>query len=367
MLAVEKIVDRQTIELLKLEPQKTATFAGLQYVKADSLPIRRKKVGRGFSYFQANGDRISDRAELTRIKSLTIPPALSEVRICHLENGHLQATGRDAKQRKQYFYHPQWRKIRSQHKFNRMLLFGAHLPQIRQTTDSHLRKHGLPREKVLATIVQLLETTLIRVGNNQYAKQNNSFGLTTMRDRHIDITGHKVRFEFTGKSDIDHEIELNDRRLATIIKRCQEIPGYEIFKYYDELGERHFVNSEDVNQYLQDITNQDFTAKDFRTWAGTLLAAIELHRLGNFDSQTQAQKNITRAIKSVAKQLGNRPATSRKYYIHPAIIEAYQDNSLLSKMSQTASQETSDRLHPEEIVILQIIKKALPLPRSSVR
>ena len=367
MFSVEKIVDRQIIEQLKLEPQTTAKFAGLQYVKADNLQIRRKKVGRGFSYFQATGDRITDEAELTRIKSLTIPPGLTEVRICHLENGHLQATGRDAKQRKQYFYHPQWRKIRSQHKFNRMLLFGVHLPQIRQTTNSHLRKHGLPREKVLATVVQLLETTLIRVGNDQYAKQNNSFGLTTMRDRHVDITGYKVRFEFTGKSGIDHEIELNDRRLATVIKRCQEIPGYEIFKYYDESGERHFVNSEDVNQYLQDITNRDFTAKDFRTWAGTLLAAIELHKLGGFDSQTQAQKNITQAIKNVAKQLGNRPATSRKYYIHPAILEAYQDNLLLSKMSQTSSQNTIDHLRPEETVILQIIKKALPLPRSSVR
>ena len=362
MFAVDNIVNRQTLRVLDLEPKESAKIAGLQYVKSDSLQIERKKVGRGFSYLDPNGDRIKDEAELERLKALTIPPALTEVFYCHLPNGHLQATGRDAKRRKQYFYHPEWRKTRSQHKFNRMLLFGASLPQIRNTTTKHLQQPGLPREKVLAAVVQLLETTLIRVGNKQYARKNSSFGLTTLRDRHVDIKGQKVKFEFRGKSGVDHEIKLKDRRLASVIKKCQEIPGYEIFKYYDEAGDRHFVDSGDVNQYLQEITEHDFTAKDFRTWAGTLLSAIELNELGEFESEKQAQKNVTQAIKNVAKQLGNRPATSRKYYIHPAIIEAYETGFLLDAMDRVKDTKSNvDELHPEEITILEIIKKALPL------
>ncbi|HHP7229637.1 MAG TPA: DNA topoisomerase IB, partial [Xenococcaceae cyanobacterium] len=330
MKLVDEIVDRQATRVLDLEPKTSAKLAGLRYVRADSLQIVRQKVGRGFSYLDAKGDRITEPAELQRLKSLAIPPALTEVRLCHLPNGHLQATGRDAKQRKQYFYHSDWRKIRSQHKFNRMLLFGAALPSIRQTTAQHLRQPGLTREKILATVVQLLETTLIRVGNAQYAQKNRSFGLTTLRDRHVEIRGAKVRFEFRGKSGIDHEIELKDRRIAKIIKQCCEIPGYEIFKYYDESGDRHFVDSGDVNEYLQKITGRDFTAKDFRTWAGTLLAAMELTEMGQFETEQQAKKNLTQVIKKVAKQLGNRPATCRKYYIHPAVIAAYQDQFLLN-------------------------------------
>lgn len=361
MLGVEKFVESKFEEVLDLEPQQSAKVAGLCYVRADDLLIVRKKVGRGFSYIDPNGDRITDEAELDRLKSLTIPPALTDVKLCHLANGHLQATGRDAKRRKQYFYHPQWRKIRSQNKFNRMLLFGAYLPSIRETTVKHLRKHGLPRAKVLAAVVQLLETTLIRVGNSRYAKKNSSFGLTTLRDRHVEIKNSKIKFEFRGKSGVDHQIELNDQRLAHIIKQCQEIPGYEIFKYYDESGERQFVDSGDVNEYLQAITGQDFTAKDFRTWAGTLLAAVELNDLGEYDSEKQAQKNVAQAIKNVAQQLGNRPATCRKYYIHPAIIEAYNSKLLLDLMSQTEDfKSTANGLNPEEIVILNIIKQALP-------
>ena len=360
--AVDKIIDRKTMQALDLEPEESAKLAGLLYVRADELQIERKKVGRGFSYLDVNGDRISDKAELKRLKALTIPPALTDVFICHLPNGHLQAIGRDAKKRKQYFYHSQWRKTRSQHKFNRMLLFGGSLPLLRATTTKHLRQRGLPREKVLAAVVQLLETTLIRVGNDRYAKQNSSFGLTTLRDRHVDLEGQKVRFEFRGKSGVDHQIELRDRRLANVIKQCQDIPGYEVFKYYDEDGERHFVDSGDVNEYLQQITEQDFTAKDFRTWAGTLLGAIELNKLGEFDSERQAQKNVTQAIKNVAKQLGNRPATCRKYYVHPAIIEAYQDGLLIDMMSGVVdSKSKANELNPEERVILEIIKKALPL------
>lgn len=363
MFAVEEIVKPKVIEALDLEPEKTAKIAGLQYVRSDSLIIKRKKSGRGFSYLDPRGERITDKKELERLKSLTIPPALTDVWLCHLPNGHLQATGRDNKKRKQYFYHPEWRKTRSQHKFNRMLLFGASLPLIRETTTKHLRKRGLPKEKVLAAVVQLLETTLIRVGNQQYAKKNCSFGLTTLRDRHVDISGSKVKFEFRGKSGVDHEIELQDRKLATVIKKCQEIPGYEIFKYYDESGDRHFVDSGDVNEYLRQITQQEFTAKDFRTWSGTLLAAIALNNLGEFDSEKQAQKNVVRAIKDTAKQLGNRPATCRKYYVHPAIIEAYGNGKLVSMMSEISQLEsTSNKLHPEERVVLEIIQQEVPLP-----
>ena len=362
MLAVEEIIEPEVIEALDLEPEKSAKIAGLRYVRSDSLIIKRKKVGRGFSYLDPQGDRITDQAELERLKSLTIPPALTDVWLCHLPNGHLQATGRDVKQRKQYFYHPEWRKMRSQHKFNRMLLFGASLPLIRKTTTKHLRQKKLSKEKVLAAVVQLLETTLIRVGNQQYANENCSFGLTTLRDRHVEISGHKVQFEFQGKSGVDHQIELRDRKLAKVIKKCQEIPGYEIFKYYDESGERQFVNSGDVNDYLQQITQQEFTAKDFRTWAGTLLTAVKLNELGEFDSEKQAKKNVVQAIKSTAKHLGNRPATCRKYYVHPAIIEAYQDGKLMAIMPELDSSEsTPDELCPEEKAVLEIIKQAVPL------
>lgn len=362
MRTLEKIIDRQTINKLDLEPTESAQLAGLRYVKADSLLIARKTVGRGFSYLDANGDRITDSAELKRLKALTIPPALTDVWMCHLHNGHLQATGRDAKGRKQYFYHPQWRKIRSRHKFGRMLLFGASLPLIRETTQKHLRQRKLTREKVLATIVQLLETTLIRIGNTQYAQKNRSYGLTTLRDRHVEIKGSKVQFEFRGKSGVDHEIELSDRRLATAIKQCREIPGYEIFKYYDESGERHFIDSADVNEYLQSITNRDFTAKDFRTWAGTLLAAIELDELGAFDSETQAKKNVAQAIKNVARQLGNRPATCRKYYVHPSVIEAYHQNWLSDLMKEAAPKKSDfNGLNPEEMAIIKIIQKSLSI------
>ena len=362
MLAVNEIVDSKITKVLSLEPESSAELAGLCYVKADSLKISRQKVGRGFSYFDHNGDRISDEQELIRLKEIKVPPAITDVLLCHLPNGHLQATGRDAKRRKQYYYHPQWREVRSQHKFNRMLLFGASLPTIRATTEKHLAQRKLSKEKVVAAVIRLLETTLIRIGNDQYAKKNRSFGLTTLRDRHTEIKGSKIKFEFRGKSGVDHEIELKDRKLANIIKKCQEIPGYEIFKYYDESGKRQFLDSGDVNQYLQDITGQEFTAKDFRTWMGTVIAAIELDELGGFDSEKQAKKNVAQAIKRVAKQLGNRPATCRKYYVHPAIIEAYQEGDLLNLMAQTAATESEvNGLNPEEQVVLNIIKKALPV------
>ena len=356
-LAVQKTdIDLKKITtVITTDPMKSAKRAGLRYVSDDRPGIRRKRVGRGFSYIDADGKRIQDKEQLKRLKAIGIPPALKDVWICPLPHGHLLATGRDEKGRKQYIYHPEWRKFRSQAKFNRMVLFGVALPSIRAATEKDLKRQGLPKEKVLATVVQLLETTLIRVGNDQYAKKNRSFGLTTMRDRHVKISGATVKFEFRGKSGIDHEIQLHDRRLAKIIKNCRDIPGYDLFQYYDEAGDRQTIDSGDVNDYLQEITGEDFTAKDFRTWSGTLLAALELDEMGPFEKESEAKKNVTQAVKNVAKQLGNRPATCRKYYIHPAVIDAYTEGWLLSMMPD--DDESNEGLLPEEHAVLCIIGK----------
>ncbi|WP_088893642.1 DNA topoisomerase IB [Leptolyngbya ohadii] len=309
-------------------PIESAKAVGLRYVN-DTIPgIRRHKSGDDFVYVGTDGKPIRDPEELERFKALIIPPAWTDVWICPLPDGHLQATGRDAKGRKQYRYHADWRKIRSQNKFDRMVRFAQALPIIREQTDRHLRMPGLAREKVLATVVQLLEKTLIRVGNEEYAQTNESFGLTTLRDDHIEVTSTKIVFHFRGKSGVEHEIELGDRRLARVVKSCRDVPGQELFQYIDENGERQTIDSKDVNDYIHEITQENFTAKDFRTWMGTVHALQELHAIGLFTSQTQAKKNVTEAIKNTAKRLGNRPATCRKYYIHPNILDAYLEEKL---------------------------------------
>lgn len=309
-------------------PIESAKAVGLRYV-SDTIPgIRRHRSGEEFVYVGVDGHPIADPEELARFKALIIPPAWTDVWICPLPDGHLQATGRDAKGRKQYRYHADWRKIRSQTKFDRMVRFAQALPVIREQTDRHLRMPGLSREKVLATVVQLLEKTLIRVGNEEYAQTNESFGLTTLRDDHIEVTSTKIVFHFRGKSGVEHEIELGDRRLARIVKSCRDVPGQELFQYIDENGERQTIDSKDVNDYIQEITQENFTAKDFRTWMGTVHALQELHTIGLFTSQTQAKKNVTEAVKNTAKRLGNRPATCRKYYIHPNILDAYLEEKL---------------------------------------
>ncbi len=344
------------------DPVKSAKLAGLRYVSDDTLGIKRKRAGKGFSYIGVDGKPIRDTQELNRFKALVIPPAWTKVWICPLPNGHLQATGRDEKGRKQYRYHPDWQKIRSQTKFNRMIAFGSTLPLIREKTEEHLNLRKLSREKVLATVVRLLETTCIRVGNVEYAKENNSFGLTTMRNRHVDVSGSRVKFQFRGKSGVQHELELNDRRIARIVKQCRDLPGYELFQYFDENSDRQTISSEDVNAYLQEITGEEFTAKDFRTWAGTVAVAKSLTELGAFTSQTQAKNNITQAIKQAAKQLGNRPATCRKYYVHPAIIDAYLDGLLLSTMEQQEELDTEDSPHslsPQERGVLAVLEQQL--------
>jgi DNA topoisomerase-1 len=290
-----------------------------------------------------------------------IPPAWVDVWICPDPRGHLQATGRDARGRKQYRYHPKWRLVRDETKYDRVIGFAKVLPVIRRTTSDHLRRTGLPREKVLATVVQLLEKTLIRVGNDEYARTNHSYGLTTMRDGHVEVKGPRVRFSFRGKSGVEHEIDLTDRRLAKIVKQCRDLPGYELFQYVDENGKRQTVGSEEVNAYLKDITGQDLTSKDFRTWAGTVLAAQLLREFEAFTSNAQAKRNILAAVEMVAKRLGNTKAVCRKCYIHPVIFDAYLDGSMLDTIAQRARKVSRavDRLTSGEAAVLRLLKRRI--------
>lgn len=339
------------------DPVESAHAAGLHYVSDAEPGIRRRRAGRGFTYIDPDGNTIQG-AERERIEALAIPPAWTSVWICPDPDGHLQATGRDARGRKQYRYHPRWREVRDATKYHRMLLFGAALPTIRERVDVDLRKRSLSREKVLATVVRLLETTLIRVGNDEYAQRNNSYGLTTMRDRHVDIAGSHVRFKFKGKSGVRHTIEFTDRRLARIVKQCQDIPGYELFQYIDDDGQRQTISSADVNEYLKEISGEDFTAKDFRTWAGTVLACAELRRCDPATSKTALKKNVSTAIKQVAEQLGNTPAICRKCYVHPAILDAYE-NGAMSEVLEDIVEETDDSsstLQPDESAVMALLR-----------
>jgi DNA topoisomerase-1 len=340
-----------------------AKAAKLRYVSDRSRGIRRERAGDGFDYFDAHGVKITKEEDLTRIRKLAIPPAYQDVWICPFPNGHLQATGRDARGRKQYRYHPRWREVRDQGKYGKMLIFGKVLPAIRAQVERDLAKRGLPREKVLAAIVRLLEGTLIRVGNEEYAKTNNSFGLTTLRNRHVKIDGDsRIRFDFRGKSGTEHHINLRDRKLATIVRRCQELPGQELFQYLDDDGQPHTVGSDDVNEYLREITGEEITAKDFRTWAATNLAALALQRLEVFDSQAKAKKNVLQAVESVARMLGNTPAICRKCYIHPAIFNGYLDGTLLETLKQRSDEKLADPgrgLRAEEAAVIGFLAHAL--------
>ena len=304
-------------------PAASAEAAGLRYV-VDTIPgIRRRRAGNGFYYLGTNGRVIHDEETLRRIKSLAIPPAWTDVWISPDPHGHLQATGRDAKGRKQYRYHPRWREVRDAVKYDRMVAFAEALPRIRERTDRDLALQGMPREKVLATIVQLLEKTRIRVGNEEYRRVNESFGLTTLRDDHVHVSDSTVKFEFRGKGGKWYRVKLTSQRLARVVKHLQEIPGYELFQYLDESGERGTLESQDVNDYLREISGGDFTAKDFRTWAGTVAAAGVLRTLEPCESDRQCKQRVAHAIQLVAEELGNTPAVCRKCYVHPAVIEAY--------------------------------------------
>jgi DNA topoisomerase-1 len=344
-----------------LDPADSAKAAGLRYTSDAKPGIRRLRRGRSFAYTDAEGRAIRSQPELARIKALVIPPAWTEVWICPDPRGHLQATGRDARGRKQYRYHPKWREVRDETKYHRMIGFAQALPVIRRRTAEHIRRQGLPREKVLATVVQLLEKTLIRVGNDEYARSNRSYGLTTLRDTHVAVKGERVRFSFRGKSGVEHEIDLNDRRLARIVRQCRDLPGYELFQYYDENGERQTVGSEEVNAYLKEVTGQDLTSKDFRTWAGTVLAAQLLREFQAFTSTAQAKRNILAAVEQVAMKLGNTKAVCRKCYIHPAIFDAYLDGSMLETIAQRARtvSRAVDRLTAMERSVLSLLRRRL--------
>jgi DNA topoisomerase-1 len=318
------------------------------------------RAGKHFRYVDASGKQVRNRDTLARIQALVLPPAWTDVWICADPNGHLQATGLDSRGRKQYLYHPLWRQVRDEAKYHRLLRFGKALSRIRRRVARDLRMQGLAREKMLATIVRLLETTLIRVGNEEYAKENSSFGLTTLRNRHVKVNGSIVHFEFRGKSGIKHTVDLEDKRLARILKTCQDLPGQELFQYVDERGERHSIASEHVNEYLHAISGDEFTAKDFRTWAGTVLALQELSSLEEYRSPTQAKKNVVAAIRSVSKRLGNTLTICRKCYVHPGLIDAYLDGSLATQLEGLLKDQASHppaRLNQHEAKMLRLLQK----------
>lgn len=345
-----------------VDPRDAAEGAGLVYVSDEEPGISRRGAGRGFSYKDAKGRRITDKAELQRIRSLAVPPAYTDVWICPDPNGHIQATGRDAKGRKQYRYHPRFREVRESTKYEHMLDFAAVLPDIRTRIDADLRRRGLPREKVIATVVYLLENTMIRVGNDDYAKKNKSYGLTTLRDRHVDVNGSGLRFEFKGKSGKKWRLKVKDRRVARIVKASQDLPGQRLFQYIDEDGERCEVTSGDVNAYLKEISERDITAKDFRTWTGTVLAALALIEFEEVDSEAAAKRNIKAAIDHVSSRLGNTPTICRKCYVHPEIFNTYLDKQLVLELKEEIDEELKSNvagLSPEEAAVLALLHKRL--------
>ncbi len=335
----------------------SAREAHLRYVAADGPGISRKRHGKSFSYIGADSKPVKDRATLDRIRSLVIPPAWENVWICPFANGHIQAVGRDARGRKQYRYHPRYRAVRDEKKFDRMQAFGAALPKVRGQVKKHLSLPGLPQAKVIAALVRLLDETGIRIGNEEYAKSNDSFGLTTLLNRHADVRGDRIRLRFRGKSRQQHDVTLHDKRLAKIVKRCQDLPGQELFEYQTEEGETIDVDSTDVNEYLREITQDNFTAKDFRTWHGTGRTARELVALGPASSETEAKLNIVAAVKVAAEHLGNRPAACRKYYIHPAVFESYLDQTIFSIIKNVPEKATpSHKLRPFELAVLRLVE-----------
>ena len=350
-------------------PAEAARAAGLIYVSHESPGLTRRRAGNGFAYLDPHGRIIHDPEAILRIKALVIPPAWEDVWICPSPRGHIQAVGRDVRGRRQYRYHDQFRHVRDENKYGHMLRFVKALPKIRRRVRRDLRKPGLPREKVLAAVVRLLETTLIRVGNEEYARENHSYGLTTIHNNHAKVHGAHVEFRFRGKSGVQHAIGFDDPRIARIISKCQHLPGQELFAYLDDDGNVRDVKSEDVNEYLREITGQDFTAKDFRTWAGTVLAAEALQEFEQVDSQAGRKRNVVRAIESVARRLGNTKAVCRKCYIHPQIIESYMDGSLVAHLQAEAEKmlKPLKNLHPEEAAVLVLLSRRLASQKTRYR
>jgi len=343
----------RTVAAIYAEPAHTARTAALRYVSDGQPGIRRRRAGRGCIYIHPGGRPVRDRPTLARIRAIVIPPAWENVWICPQANGHVQATGRDARGRKQYRYHPRWRQVRDETKYGRMVAFGSALPKLRARVRRDLRSAGLSRNRILAAIVTLLQTTLIRVGNDEYARDNGSFGLTTMRNRHVDVEGGKILFRFRGKSGKSHAIRLTDSRLARLVKRCRDLPGQELFQYVDEAGKPQPVDSADVNDYLREVAGEDFTSKDFRTWAGTLIAACQLT-----DDAGPDKSEMLRAVEGVAHQLGNTAAIARKCYIHPAVLDAYQDAAVRDRwMKELRKRSGRAGLVKEEAALLRFLSR----------
>ena len=344
------------LEQLPTDPEEAAAAAGLRYVSDTGPGITRVRQGTGFRYVDPKGETVTDEKTLERIRTLAIPPAYTEVWICPSPRGHIQATGRDARGRKQYRYHPKWREVRDETKFGRMLAFARALPEIRRRLDEDLARRGHPREKVLAAIVSLLECTSIRVGNDEYARTNSSFGLTTLKDRHVDVDGSKLTFEFNGKGGKPVSVDVSDRRLARIVQRSKDIPGQALFQYLDDDGNRQTVDSGDVNDYIRSIAGEGFTAKDFRTWAGTMAAAAALQEMGVADTAKATKANIIAAIDRVAERLNNTRTVCRKYYVHPAILEAYERGELIEAAGRERDLEG---LEPEEAAVVAFLRRVL--------
>jgi DNA topoisomerase-1 len=345
-----------------VDPKEAAEQAGLIYVSDEERGLRRERAGDSFRFLKPSGAPVEDEATLERIRKLAIPPAWEEVWICPKATGHIQATGRDAKGRKQYKYHPQFREVRESTKYEHMMEFARALPAVRARLAEHMALRGLPREKVLATVVHLLETTLIRVGNDDYARTNKSYGLTTLRNPHVKVEGSELRFQFKGKSGKTWRLQLKDRRVAKIVRACQELPGQRLFQYQDDEGEVREVTSADVNAYLKEVTGSDITAKDFRTWAGTVLAALALREFEEIDTQAAQKKNIKAAIERVSARLGNTPTICRKCYIHPEVLNAYVEGELLLQVKERAEEtlrEEIAQLKPEEAAVLAMLEGRL--------
>jgi DNA topoisomerase I len=345
------------------EHRRAATRAGLKYVTDGFAGISRRRSGAGWTYFAPNGTRIRDADKRRRLNKLAIPPAWTDVWICPDPDGHIQATARDARGRKQYRYHASYREARDRSKFRHMLEFSEVLPLLRARMERDLKSEELTRDQVLATVIRLLDKTLIRVGNDEYARENASFGLTTLRRRHVKVKGTAVRFSFRGKSGVEHNVSIVDPRLAKIIQRCQELPGYELFQYVDEAGKRQAITSDDVNAHLREITGRDVTAKDFRTWGGTMHAAIALQSMGVASSRAEADRNIIKALDVVRERLGNTRAVCRKYYVHPALIEAYLMGRTVPVAPAVARRyvrrHKEAALRRDEVAVLQFLQDEL--------
>jgi DNA topoisomerase I len=344
-----------------IEHRKAAVRAGLQYVTDGVAGISRRRSGKGWSYYTVGGALITDTATRKRLNSLGIPPAWIDVWICPDPDGHIQVTARDARGRKQYRYHPSYREARDQSKFRRMLEFSEILPALRERVERDLRAADLTRRQLLGTVVRLLDKTLIRVGNDEYARENHSYGLTTLRRKHVQVNGAVLSFIFRGKSGVEHSITVNDPRIARIVQRCQDLPGQEIFQYLDTFGKRKPIVSDDVNDYLREVSGRDVTAKDFRTWGGTMVAAVELRAMGSASSRREADRNIVRALDAVAERLGNTRTVCRKYYVHPALLEAYHLGltapfPAAEMPAQTRRKTSVAALRRDEVVVLQFLQ-----------